>query len=247
MTEILFAIGAGSRVVAVSTYCDRPPRATRLPRVGDFLRPSVESILALEPDVVIGVPTPGNQPAVEQLERLGVRVVTVSDRTLADLWHAIRTIGRWAGREAAARTLVEELSRELDAVRDRAAGLPRRRVLLVVGHDPLVAVGSGGYLDELMTIAGGDNVARAGGRWPRLSLEAVIAADPEVILDAAMGSESGGDAGAFWRRLSGLPAVRDGRVRAVRSSALLRPGPRVGEAARELLRWIHGPAAGSGA
>lgn len=259
VTETLFALGAQDQLVAVSRYCDHPAAARALPRAGDYLRPSIETIVSLQPDVVIGVETPANREKVEELQRLGIRVEIVPEHSLEDTWRSIRAVGKAAGKEERAEALVAELQAELDAVRDAVAPLPARRVLVVVGHDPLVAVGEGLYLDQLIEIAGGTNVTRDLGRysrapgaepgeghatalgpWPRLSLETVIASGPEVIIDGAMGTESVESLRAWWSRFGSVPAVRDGRIRQQEGDALLRPGPRLGEAARQLARLIHG-------
>ena len=235
VTEILFAIGAGDRVVAVSTTCDRPAEVARLPRVGTWVAPSEEAILALSPDLVIAVPSPGNRDAVLRLRELGLRVEVVGDATLSDAWEAMRRIGEWTGQEAQANALVERLRRELDLVRASVAGRPPRRVLFVVGHDPLIVAGSGLFVDEIVRVAGGDNVAASTGQpWPRLSIESVIALSPEVIVDGSMGSEASEALPSWWSRWESIAAVREHRVRAPSSDALLRPGPRLGEAAREM-------------
>jgi ABC-type Fe3+-hydroxamate transport system substrate-binding protein len=136
--------------------------------------------------------------------------------------------------------MVAELEGEIAAVRADAARLPRRKVLFVVGHDPLVAAGARLFIDELISAAGGDNVAAASGlSWPRLSLETVIAAAPDVIIDGAMGTEADQGLEAWWRQYASVPAVRAGRLWPQRSDALLRPGPRVGLGARELFEMIH--------
>lgn len=248
VTEILFAVGAGDRVVAVSSSCDRPPEAARLPRVGTWVAPSVESILALSPDLVVAVPSPGNRDAVLRLRELGLRVEVVGEATLADAWDAMLRIGAWTGREAAARALVDRLQRELDEVRASVAGRRPRRTLFVVGHEPLVVAGPGLFVDEILRIAGGENVAASTGRpWPRLSLESVVGMSPEVIVDAAMGSEASEAPASWWSKWESVAAVHDRRVRAPSSDAMLRPGPRLGEAAREMrgLLWDAGPTPGA--
>lgn len=261
VTETLFALGAQDQLVAVSRYCDHPPAAQELPRAGDYLRPSIETIVAMQPDVVIGVETPANREKIEEIQRLGIRVEIVPEHSLDDAFRSIRAVGALAGRTREAEALVRRLRAELEAVRISVADRPRRRVLVVVGHDPLIAVGQGLYLDELIEIAGGTNVTRSLGRfardaeaapgeshaaamgpWPRLSLETVIAAGPEVIIDGAMGTESGASVRAWWARFASVPAVRDGRIRQQEGDSLLRPGPRLGEAARELARLIHSDA-----
>jgi iron complex transport system substrate-binding protein len=238
VTEIVFALGAGDRVVGVCGQCNYPAAVARLPRVGGYLAPSVEVTLAARPDLVVAVPSPGNREAVRAIERAGVKVLVVQDRTLADLWASIRQVAAALGRPAAGERLAADVAARLDRIRERTARLPLRRVLLVVGHSPLVAVGRGTMQDELLTMAGGVNVAAdAGSAWPTISLELVVARAPEVIIDAAMGSE--GAAGALFAGLTTVPAVRDGRIVRLTSDALLRAGPRVPEAAATLAAAIH--------
>src|SRR5881409_2440542 len=192
ITETVYALGAGERLVGVCAQCDYPAAVASLPRVGGYLVPSVEATLGARPDLVIVVPSPGNREAVRAVERAGVRVLVVHDRTLADLWASMRAVAAALGLTDTGERLVADIQRRLEAVRGRVAGLPPRRVLLVVGHTPLVVAGHGTLQDELVAAAGGVNVATdIGGVWPQISLELVVARAPEVIVDAAMGSEAG--------------------------------------------------------
>jgi iron complex transport system substrate-binding protein len=242
-TEIVYALDAGSRLVGVCAQCDHPPEVARLPRVGGYLVPSVEAVIAAEPDVVIVVPSPGNREAVRAIERAGVRVLVGRDRTLADLWSTIRDIAAALGVPERGERLVAEVRGGLDAVRARVAGLAARRVLMVVGHSPLVTVGRGTLQDELLGLAGGVNVmADVGTVWPTVALEMVVARAPEVIVDAAMGTEV--PSKGLFTDLTTVPAVRDGRVVAVPADAVLRAGPRVPEAAATLAAAIHPEAYG---
>jgi iron complex transport system substrate-binding protein len=239
LTEILFAIGAGDRLVGVCNFCDHPPEVARVPRVGTFTTPSVEAILAARPDLLMAVRGPATMDAIEAVRRLGVDTLVVEDSTLAAVWTAIETIGERTGRTAAAATLTSTMRARFGAIRDRVAGAPRRRVLMVVGQTPLVVAGGGTFVDELIQMAGGTNVAADSAQaWPRLSLEAVLARAPEVIIDSALSHEEGADPG-LWARFPSLPAVRDGRVHPYRSFAALRGGPRLVDAAEEFARLIH--------
>lgn len=243
VTEVLFALGAGDDVVGVSTYCDYPPEVNRLDRVGTFLTPNVERILAKRPDVVIGVPSPGNRTGVESLQRLGVRVVVVNPQTLAAIEQSFVTIGQAIGREQAGRDLAARVRAHIERVRARIADAPERKVLMVVGHVPLIAAGAGTFQDELIHLAGGVNLAAAaGGHWPHLSLEVVLAASPEVIIDTTMGNEEQRGPGTgldFWRQFPELPAVAAHRVVGYQAYALLRPGPRIAEAFESMAHFIH--------
>jgi iron complex transport system substrate-binding protein len=241
VTETLFALGAGDQVVGVCTFCDFPPAVERIERVGSYVAPNVEAIVAKAPDVVLGVP-PNNPAALAALTRLGIRVVVVHVDTLAQIEAAMCTIAREAGREAAGAALVAQLRHRLAAMQVRLAGAPPRRVLMVVGQNPLIAVGQGTFLDELITLARGRNIAAdTGQQWPRLSVEFVVAKQPEVIIDGSMGSEEKAEAHLLdlWRRFPFLPAVQSGRLYGRRLHTLLRPGPRLADGFEDLARLIH--------
>src|SRR5437870_712974 len=238
ITEMVYALGAGERLVGVCAQCDYPEAVARLPRVGGYLAPSVEATLGARPDLVIAVPSPGNREAVRAIERAGVRVLVVHDRTLADLWASIRAVAGALGMPAAGERLVADVTARLGQVHARVAELPARRVLMIVGHRPLVAVGRGTLQDELVTMAGGINVAAdAGQAWPTLTLELVVARAPEVIVDAAMGGEGGG--AELFAGLTAVPAVQSGRIVTLADETVFRAGPRVPEAAAALARAIH--------
>jgi cobalamin transport system substrate-binding protein len=239
VTETLFALGVGDRVVAVSDYCDYPPAAARLPRVGSFNAPSVEAVLAQRPDLVIGLPSPGNHQNVLTMRQLGVRVEIVDPERLADMPIVTRRIAAVVGVPEAGEQLVATMARALDAVRARVAGVPKPRALMLVGQDPLIAVGPESFLGEMLAAAGAVNVAPAGGSWPRLNLEVAIAENPDVIIDCSMGTEAGTATLAFWTRFASLAAVKNGRVYPFRSFEALRPGPRLAQALEELARLLH--------
>ncbi len=244
-TEVVYALGAGDRLVGVCAQCDQPPEAAAVPRVGGYLSPSVEAVVGTRPELVIAVPSPGNREAVRALERVGVRVLVVQDRTLADLWASIHEVAGALGIPDAGERLTAGLRARLAAVEASVRGLPRRRVLVVVGHNPLVTVGSGTLQDELVALAGGVNVvADAGTMWPTVTLELVVARAPEIIVDAAMGTEVAGS--ALFAGLTTVPAVRDGRIVVLRDDAFLRAGPRVPRAAAALAAAIHPEAYGAG-
>jgi iron complex transport system substrate-binding protein len=244
VTEIVYGLGEGGRLVGVCGQCDYPAAAGQLPRMGGYLAPSVEAVLAVRPDLVLVVPSPGNREAVRTLERAGIRILVTGDRTLDDLWQAIASIAAALGVPQRGAALRASVQQQLDGVRTRVAGLPVPRVLLVVGHRPLIVAGGGTLQDELLRVAGGANIAAdAGTAFPQVPIELVVARAPEVILDAAMGSEAGGH--ELFAGLESVPAVRNGRIVALAPDALFRAGPRVGEAAALLAAAIHPDAAGS--
>jgi len=239
VTETLFALGAGSEVVGVSQYCDYPPAANRLPRVGSFLMPNLEEIIALRPTLIIGLGLSSDLRQIHALRAIGYPVLLVSDDSLAQIEDSIIRVGREIGRDRDANALVARLGAQVAAVRDRVKDEPLVRVLMVVGHQPMVAVGEGTFLSELLTIARGDNIASAsGGQWPQLSLEYIIAMRPDVILDGSMGTDPASP-DHFWDRYSSIPAVRNHRVYGYSQDLMLHSGPRVGESLEMIARMIH--------
>ena len=239
ITETLFAIGAGPKVVGVSEYCDYPDAARRLPTVGSFLTPNVEAIAGLRPTLVIGLESSSSVRPVRAIEAMGYPTLAVNADTLHEIRTMILKVGERTGRTHEADDLVAEIQSHIDSVRARLKDIAPRKVLMLVGHQPIVAVGPGTYLDELVKLAGGINIAdRAAQEWPRLSIEYIIASAPEVILDGQMGSDRSVP-GGFWSRYPSIPAVRDHRVFGYPENLTLRPGPRVWMALEMLAAAIH--------
>lgn len=242
ITEALFALGLGGRVVAVSTYCDYPPQAASLPKVGSFSEPVAEAIVALHPDLVLTSPSPGNESAVRAIERSGVKVVVVNgDGAIADVRQAILDVGRAMEADAEAKALVARMDARLSAVRERAARLPHPATAVVVGREPLVLAGPASYLGELLALAGGANIAdQVGGRWPRVGLEFLVVEAPQVLFDLSLSmGESAKGPGAAWAEAASVPAVASGRVVRDEACVMLRPGPRLAEAAEALFAGLH--------
>jgi iron complex transport system substrate-binding protein len=239
VTEILFALGFGDRLVGVTTYCDYPVEARRLPKVGAFMKPSLEAIMGKKPDLVIGVDGGTDRLQAREMERLGLNVALISVAGLNDILHSIKSVARLLGREEAGEGLARKIDAQIQEVKKRVGQAPVRSVLMVVGIRPLVAVGRKNFIDELITLAGGKNIAGdASQPWLNLPEEYVVAKAPQVIIEAGMGSEREGS-NKRWDDLRSVPAVREGRVYAYPSDKILRPGPRVGEALAELAPIIH--------
>lgn len=242
VTEILFALGAGDRVVGVTEYCDEPREAREIPRIGGFTNPNLEVILSLRPDLVIAVPNGGNRETVARLTRMGVRVLVVHVRRIEGVLEAITTIGTAVGRGEAAHALVREIRGGLDRITAKVSGRERRKTAVVYGKNPLYLAGPGTFADELITRGGGTNIAGDAERdFPTFSFEAFLLRAPEVIIDAAMpsGGETPPDPLAFWRRWPMLPAVQRKRVCIPPDDAPMIPGPRLVHALEIFARCIH--------
>lgn len=228
LTEILFALGAGEQVVGVTRFCDWPAEALKKPRVGGLIDPDLEALIAQRPELVLGMVGGADQKLPARLDRAGLPYAFVRLRTIDETLQGIEAVGRLIGREAAARALVTTMRAELDAQEIIARARPGRpRVLVVLGHKPLVAAGPSSFVGELVVRAGGVHVIEAGGpAYPRLDLERVIALRPTHILDLTM--TPGQDPRAFWEaHRAQLPALKAGGLRVLHDGALLRPGPRL--------------------
>lgn len=240
VTETLFALGLGGRVVGVTSFCDQPPAARDLPKVGGFKGKSLEAIIALRPDLVIGTRDGNEEQLFQALDRLRVRTLAVQPSTVESAIASIREIGRAAGADEAGERLAASLEAGLLRVREKTAGGHRPRVVFVYGRDPLVLAGPGTFADDLIRLAGGENIAGdARVPYPRFSLEAVVARAPEVIIEGAMGSEVDGGSRLFWSRLPSLPAVKSGRIELIDEDLIARPGPRIILGLEAVGRAIH--------
>lgn len=239
-TEVLFAIGAGDMAVGRSRYCDYPKEALALPQVGGYVDPNLEAILALEPTLVTGARGPSGRALVDALGARGVPWYFPETESLAQIDAMILGLGARTQHDAGANALVERMHARVAAVEAAVAGLPRARVLLVFGLEPIVVAGPQSFPDEMLSHAGAINVVREGKGYPALGMETVLALAPDVVLNAAIaeahGAERIGTSSPGWRELK---AVKEGRVVALTDESVLRPGPRVGEGLAALARGVH--------
>jgi iron complex transport system substrate-binding protein len=246
-TELLFALGAGDAVVGVTRFCDRPPEARTRTRVGDAQTLSQETVAALEPDLVV-LNAEATAAALGPL-RSRLRVLAVPTDTLPQLLDAVGVLGDATGRADRAKALRAEMEAAVEDARRRNAARPRTRVLLVVQHEPFFVAGKGSYVHALLEALGCENAAGdIAAPWPTLSTEALLSRAPDALIDAALGptgqSASPEAVRAWWaERFPMLPAVRDGRVRALRDEAALRPGPGLAGALRTLEEALGAPPA----
>jgi len=239
VTETLFALNAGSSVVGVSDYCDYPPLVRSLPHVGSFLTPNLEAIIALRPTLVIGLWLSSDIRQIRALKSMGYPVLLVRDGSLKEIDKSIEAVGARIGHEIEAHHLVAQIRAQIAAVRERLAAVKSERALMLVGHQPIVAVGRGTYLDELLQIAHAENIAAAANEeWPHLSMEYIIAMRPEVILDGSMGNDPSSTS-SFWEKYPTIPAVRERRVFGYPETPILHSGPRVGQSLEMIARRIH--------
>jgi iron complex transport system substrate-binding protein len=232
LTEDLYAIGAGSHVVAVDAYSDRPAAAKALPHIGAMRTVNNESILALHPDLVVGIAY--QAPALLQLSRLGIRAETMTTDTLADDFNTIEKLGRLTGHADEASRLVGSMQRRLAAASRATAHLAVPRVLVVVDVQPIYTAGGGSYIDDLLHYAHVSNVASGvHSPFPSLSAEVVERENPDVII-ATPNTRIPMNVPP-WSRLR---AVREHRIVRLSEVDLFRPGPHVADVLEALVRAI---------
>jgi iron complex transport system substrate-binding protein len=246
ITEILFALGAGDQVVGVTTYCNYPEAAKAKPRIGGYTTPNVEAILAVRPDRVFMMK---NRPDVAQkLRQTGIEVVELEAENLSGIYVSIQVIAEKIGEPARGRSLIQSIEKQLHEVAATPAGRPRPRVLFVVGRTPgtvsdLIAVGRGSYLNELIALAGAENVfADAAVLYPQVGMEEVIRRNPDVIID--MGHNEMVTAAQqeavrqVWKRYSFLRAVQHDALFPISADYFVTPGPRIVQAVRDIRKMI---------
>jgi len=242
-TETVFALGLGAKLIGVSSACDWPPEASRLPRMGDYGGPAVEKILAARPDLIV---LSGRQMEnqMSDFRRSGLPVYFAPDGSVEEIAAGFEELGRLAGAAEAGRKLSAELRAAFAAARARTArlaGPERPRVYVEISYDPVFAIGRDNFVDELVRAAGGANVLGSLGEgYFQPAVESIIRLDPEVIVLTSM-TPDGPPAAQFAAQVarrpgwSGLSAVRHGRVWADLSpDLLLRPGPRLAEGLERL-------------
>lgn len=250
ITETLFALGLGDRVVGVTIYCNYPEAARTKQRIGTYLQPNFEAILALKPDLVIVVKNPIQLK--EKLSRMGLNVLELGDETLAGIARSVEKIGQATGVQDRARKLNEQIAAELAEIQKKSQALPQKSIMFLVSRTPgrleaLMAVGQESYLNELMQVAGGRNIfGDTSTSYPKISIETVLARNPDVIVDMGEMSETQlvteeqkKAVVSLWNRQPSLKAVRNRQVYAVASDIFVVPGPRAVEAARAFARMLH--------
>ncbi len=246
--EMLDRLGLGDRVVGIGEFGPWPPRLATLPVVGGYDSPNVEQAVRLGAQALINTKSQAATAAHRRLEILGIEVIALDTSTYDGVFQSLMRVGERFGRGEAARTITARLQGELQAIRLQSQGIPERRVLFVVGRDPLYVAGPGSHIDRLIRMTGGINVAHdAHSPYQQISMETILERRPEVIIDTSQnfaGAPRGRQPGT-WRRWDFLPAVRDNRVHWVDPSQLVIPGLRLPDMARLMGKLIHPEVFGS--
>lgn len=240
VTEILFAVGLDAEVVGVTTFCDYPAQAKAKPKIGSST-PNLEAILGLKPDLIVGNKDYIRPDVLAKLEQLKVPVFILSPQTVEDILVHIGTVGRLVGRDREARAVVQGLRGRVGEIRSRMAAAKPVRVFYVVNTDPLISVGAGSFIHQMLELAGGENiVGQTAVSYPKVSLEEVLRRDPEVLLFPVGATEGIPEAEQRqWRKWTALSAVAHNRLHQVKAELVNRPGPRVVDGIEALAKVIR--------
>jgi iron complex transport system substrate-binding protein len=240
VTETVVALGAADRLVGRTDF-DHGPAVDRLPSIGGGLDPSVETLVSLHPDLVLGWETNGRPELRDRLTALGIPVFSIKTEDTTDVFRAVRNLGRLTGRADAADSLARALRSELAAVRASVAGAPRPTVFYMAWNDPPLTAGPKTFVSQVIEVAGGRNVfADQAALWPTVSIEEIVRRQPEFVVvptgEQGAAKVEGLKRAAGWRELR---ALREGRGVIVPADVVNQPGPRLGEAARAMRDAIH--------
>lgn len=239
LTEIVFAIGAGDRLVGNTSYCDYPAEAKNVAKVGDTLHPSLERIIALRPQVVLISTASQLEVFTQQLQSQNIAVFVTDPHDLDGVFRSMAQIGRMMGQEQQAQTLVQKLRERTDALEKAVKQAQPVRVFYQVSDEPLYTAGRDAFVTDLMRRAGALSVtAGVPGAWPKYSNESALAAKPDAIILPTGGSMGAANANVA-EALRTSPAVQAGRVYRINDDHLARPGPRSVDGLEEIARALH--------
>ncbi len=241
ITEILYALSLGDRIVGVTRFSDYPRQAERKPKVGTYVNFNIEKIVALRPDLIIATYGGNPKAAILRLEKLGFAVYVTRAKSVEGMLNMIEHIGMITDTRQRAATIVNRLKKRIKGVTDKVQHAPRPLVFLQINAKPLMTVGGGSFHDQVIELAGGRNLARASTvRYPQYSIEDVLHKEPDYILISTMERE-----GLFeqqkadWIRWQNIPAVRNDRICFIDSDLIDRASPRIVDGIEEMARLIH--------
>ena len=240
ITETLFALGLEDRLIGVTSYCDYPPAATLKEVIGDTMRPSLEKIIALKPDLIIASTASQLEQFIFKLDEMGIPVYISNPRNIESVLASIMKIGELAGASERANEVTQKLRSRVEAVQERVKERRRPGVFFILGTQPLITAGGDSFINDLITRAGGRSISEnEKSEYPQYSLETVMASRPEVIFLQSGDPE-------LPDRLKQTPAALSGRVYQLDDNLIIRPGPRIVDGLEQMAARIHPEAAESG-
>jgi iron complex transport system substrate-binding protein len=249
ITETLFAIGAGKQVVAVTDYCDYPKQALSLPKIGGFINPSLEAIISLRADLVILLAS--QQRTIQQLNKLGIATLAVNNRTLSDIQSTMTAVGLATGHQQAAQQLLSKMNERIAFIQKTVSAQPKPRVMISISHQfgsdamkSIYIAGQHDFYNDLLRLSGGENAyQQAYPKVPSLSLEGILALNPDVIIDIF--PEADDHAASLekvysqWMHLTAVNAVQSQQVHLIQADYATIPGPRIILLLDQISRLLH--------
>lgn len=240
VTEILFAIGLNEEIVGVTEFCDFPPEALAKPKVG-YATPNLETILGLQPQLVLAPRSFLRADLITKLEQLKIPIFILEAHTVEDILAHIQLLGRMVGHSEEANAQAALMRKQLASLSSRLVDLPRPTLLYILNSSPLITVGPGSFIHRLIELAGGRNAAEhAVAPYPRLTMEEVLRQNPDILLFPVGRQEGISQVEQdSWKRWTTLAAVQHGKLVQVDSDLLNRPGPRILEGLKHLVKILH--------
>ena len=241
ITEIVFALGQGQRLVGVTQFSDFPPQATNLPKVGSYVHLDLEKIVALRPELCIAIKDGNPKVVIDRLDALGIPVYAVDPRDLDTVMETIQQIGALLGAQERASDLVGDMQRRIKRVEALVAKATHRpRVFFQIGISPIVSVGTDTFINELIVKAGGQNLAAGRTPYPRFSREQVLTLAPDIIIITSMARRAAFEkVRAEWNQWPDLPAVKQQQIFIEDTNLFDRPTPRLVNGLELLVKLIH--------
>jgi len=241
LTEILFTLGLQEEIAGVTDYCDYPEAALTKPRIGGFVNPSIEKIVSLKPDLILGTRDGNRRDTVHRLTDLGFSVYVVDPVGIDGIVKTIEHIGEVVRRREKSAEIIRKVTRKKDGIVKLTQSLPRRKVFFQVGFSPIVTVGKGSLGDDLVRLAGGRSISEnESGSYPVYGVETILSKAPEVIILSSMDSKRDYlNLVRMWQSLKELPAVKMNAIYVIDSNLVDRPTPRIVEGLEILAKMIH--------
>jgi iron complex transport system substrate-binding protein len=241
ITEMLFALGLGERVVGVTTFCNYPPEAQARAKIGDTVRPSLERILALKPDVVLASRASQLEAFARQLYEVSIPLYVVDARSILDVSRALRKLGDVLGAERNGEAVARVMERQVGEIEARVSGRPVPKVLLVIQREPLMVPGTRTFLADLIQRAGGRLIGPEDAReGVTFSLESVVAEQPQfIVMPGDSGSRSHRLHPFVWPKLENTPAIENQQIYTIDADLIMRPGPRLVDGLAQLAQILH--------
>ncbi|MDH3973974.1 MAG: cobalamin-binding protein [Deltaproteobacteria bacterium] len=240
LTEILFDLGLGKQIVGVTLYSNYPEEAKTKARVGSYVKLNLEKIVSLSPDLVIATADGNPKVVVERLTSLGIPVFVINTKGISDIYGNIISIGEVTGRPKEGRIVSMKLRERIKGITDLLKGLRKRKVFFQLGANPLYTASAGTFTDDLITLAGGINIAgEEKVRYPVYSMEEVLKRNPEVIFSVLMGSEEGKSVKPLWEKWKTIEAVKKGQIYDIEPDITNRASSRIADGLDAIARKLH--------